>query len=78
MSEDVRLDLPTDLSLVLTDQRVIIPQDAAVFELIAAWAKAATLTASADITAQPDLGLVEVLYRQTQMATSTTTLAGCH
>ena len=68
--------LPTDLASVLRDQSVIIPQDAAVFELIAAWAKAPTMTASAEIAIQPDMSLVEALYRQTQIASSTTP-AGC-
>ena len=63
--------------LVLHDQSVIVPQDAAVFELIAAWAKAPTPTASAEISVEPDMGLVEALYRQTRMA-ATTTPAGCH
>lgn len=77
MSEDVTLGLPADLAFVLRDQRVIVRQDATVFGLIAAWAKAPTPTASAEITAEPDMGLVEVLYRQTRMAAATTTLAGC-
>ena len=78
MREAVTRGIPADLALVLRDQRVIVPQDAAVFELIASWAKAPTPTASAKISTEPDRGLVEVLYRQTRMAAATTTLAGCH
>lgn len=74
---DVTRGLPADLASVLRDQSVIVPQDAAVFELIAAWAKAPTPTASAEVTVSPDLGLFEALYRQTQMASSTTP-AGCY
>ena len=56
MSEDVTQGLPTDLASVLRDQSVIVPQDAAVFALIAAWAKAPTLTASAGIKAERKQG----------------------
>ena len=40
------------------------------FELIAAWAKAPTPTASAGIMVEPDMGLIDAFYRQTQMASS--------
>jgi len=40
--------LPKDLLAVLRDQSIIVPQDAAVFELIARWANAPSNTASAD------------------------------
>jgi hypothetical protein len=76
MSEDVTRGLPVDLASVLRDQSVIVPQDAVVFDLIATWAKAPTPTASADISIDP-MGLVDALYRQTQMA-SATTPAGCY
>lgn len=72
---DVTRDLPADLASVLRDQSVIVPQDAAVFELVAAWAKAPTPTASAELTISPDLGLFEELYRQT---TPSSTPAGCY
>ena len=52
MSEDVTRGLPADLASVLRDQSVIISQDAAIFELIAAWAKAPTSTASAEVPAE--------------------------
>jgi hypothetical protein len=78
MGEDnVTRGLPADLASVLRDQSVTVPQDAAVFELIAAWAKAPTPTASAEVTISPDVSLFEALYRQTQMASSTTP-AGCY
>jgi hypothetical protein len=73
---DVTRGLPADLASVLRDQSVIVPQDAAVFELVAAWAKAPTPTASAELTVLPDLGLFEDLYRQT--TPSSTTPAGCY
>jgi hypothetical protein len=73
---DVTRALPADLASVLRDQSVIVPQDAAVFELIASWAKAPTATASAEVTLVADTGLFEALYRQTKM-TSSTTPAGC-
>jgi hypothetical protein len=73
---DVTRGLPADLASVLRDQSVIVPQDAAVFELIAAWAKSPTTTASAEVTT-PDLDLFEALYRKTQAASSTTP-AGCY
>jgi hypothetical protein len=56
--------------VVLRDQSVIVPQDAAVFELIASSAKAPTPTASAEIMVEPDMVLVDAFYRQTQMASS--------
>jgi hypothetical protein len=73
---DVTRGLPADLASVLRDQSVIVSQDAAVFEQVAAWAKAPTPTASAEITISPDLSLFEELYRQT--TPSSTTPAGCH
>lgn len=73
---DVTRGLPADLASVLRDQNVIVPQDAAVFELIAFWAKAPSPTASADVTIAADTGLFEALYRQTQLSSSTTP-AGC-
>lgn len=76
MSEDVTRGLPPDLASVLRDQSIIVPQDAAVFELVAAWAKAPSATASAEISAEPDLSLVEALYRQTNAARATTGI-GC-
>jgi hypothetical protein len=72
---DITRGLPADLASVLRDQSVIVPQDAAVFELVAAWAKAPTPTASAEIKVSPDLGLFAELYRQT--TPSSTTPAGC-
>lgn len=76
MREDVTRGLPSDLAAVLRDQSVIVPQDAAVFELIANWANAPTTTASAALTAQPDMGLVKTLYQQSKAARSTTGI-GC-
>ncbi len=76
MSEDVISGLPSALASVLRDQSVVVPQDAAVFELIASWAKAPALTASATATASPETRVVEVIYRQTNAARATTG-AGC-
>jgi hypothetical protein len=39
--------LPQDLARVLRDQSIIVPQDAAVFEMIARWSNAPSDTASA-------------------------------
>lgn len=60
---DVTRDLPPDLAAILRDQSVIVPQHAAVFEAVAAWAKAPTATASAGLTVQqtePLAGVVGV------------------
>lgn len=73
---DVTRGLPADLASVLRYESVIVPQDAAVFELIAAWAKAPTTTASSDVT-KLDIDLFEALYRKTRAASSTTP-AGCY
>lgn len=73
---DVTRGLPADLASVLRDHSVLVPQDAAVFELVAAWAKAPTPTASGELSLKPDLGLFEELYRQT--TPSSTTPAGCY
>jgi hypothetical protein len=74
--ERVTRDLPADLATVLRDQSVIVPQDAAVFELIAAWRKAPAAAASAAIMTASSTGLVDALNRQSQVASSTTP-AGC-
>jgi len=75
---EITRGLPADLASVLRDQSLVVRQDAAVLEVIAAWAKAPTHTASAEVTASPDLGLFEALYRQAQATSSTTTPADCH
>ena len=41
--------LPPDLIGVLRDQSIVVPQDAAVFDLIGRWAKAPSNTGSSDI-----------------------------
>jgi hypothetical protein len=69
--EHVTSDLPANLAAVLRDQSVIVPQDAAVFELIAAWRKAPAAAASAAITTAPETGLVDALNRQSKVASST-------
>ena len=76
MSQHVTRGMQADLVSVLRDQGVIVPQDAAVFDLIAGWAKAPTPTASADIAPEPDMGMIDALYRQTRSVSSTTP-AGC-
>ena len=76
MSESVTRGLPATLASLLRDSSVVIPQDAAVFELIAAWAKAPTATASAEVAVTSDGKLFEALRRQTKM-TSSTIMAGC-
>lgn len=76
MNEDITHGLPADLASVLRDQSVVVSQDAAVFELIAAWNKAPSITASADISSGPAMELADALYQQSRMASSTTP-AGC-
>jgi hypothetical protein len=76
MAEDITRGLPADLASVLRNQSIIVPQDSAVFELVAAWAKAPSATASAEISVEPDLTLVEALYRQANAARATTGV-GC-
>lgn len=73
---DVTRGLPADLASVLRDQSIVVPQDAAVFDMVAAWAKAPSATASARITVGPDISLVESLYHQMDAARSTTGV-GC-
>lgn len=41
--------LPDDLARVLRDQSIIVPQDQAVWELLAKWRNAPSNTASADL-----------------------------
>jgi hypothetical protein len=77
MSDEVFRSLPTDLASVLRNQSLIVPQDAAVFEMIASWAKAPAATASAEITTHPEVNLVSSLYRLPHV-TSATTPAGCY
>ncbi|MDX6516044.1 MAG: hypothetical protein QOH73_1710 [Gaiellaceae bacterium] len=76
MSEDVTRGLPADLASLLRDQSIVVPQDAAVFELVAAWAKAPSATASAEVSFEPDMTLVGALLRQTTGAPATTGI-GC-
>jgi hypothetical protein len=73
---DVTRGLPADLASVLRDQSIVVPQDAAVFDMVAAWAKAPSATASAEITVGPDMSLVDALFRQMDAARSTTGV-GC-
>lgn len=75
MSEpEVTRGLPADLVSVLRDQSVLVRQDAAVFELIAAWTKAPSPTASAHIVVSPAvLGPIQLEAHPA----STTTPAGC-
>ena len=73
---EVTRGLPADLASVLQDQSIIVPQDGAVFEVIAAWAKAPIPTASAGIAGWPEFDqFLQDLCRQ--MAPSSTTSAGC-
>ena len=72
MSEDVTRGLPADLVSVLRDQGVLIASDAYVFEMIAAWAIAPTPTASAEIAVPPHASVLDALYRQARLASSTT------
>jgi hypothetical protein len=48
--DDPTAGLPEDLAAVLRDQSIIVPQDQAVWELLASWRNAPCDTASADLT----------------------------
>lgn len=76
MSEEITLGLPADLAEILRDQSVVVPQDAGVFAMIAAWTHAPATTASAEIRVTPDGDLVETMYRDSHVGSSTTP-AGC-
>jgi hypothetical protein len=75
MNEHVTSGLPMSLVSVLRDQSVIVRQDAAVFELIAAWSQAPTNTATTEIGDAPYATLMNVLYAQTRIQSSTTPAA---
>lgn len=75
MADDVLSGLPADLASVLRDQSIVVPQDTAVFEMVAAWAKAPSTTASAELSTGRGTSLVDELYRQT--AVHLTTGVGC-
>jgi hypothetical protein len=77
MSDELTRGLPADLASVLRDQSVIVPQDTAVFELVAAWAKAPTPTASADPVVEVDMGLVSALYQQISPLTAASDTCAC-
>src|SRR4051812_2313169 len=51
---DPTAGLPDDLARVLRDQSIIVPQDAAVWELLAKWQNAPSNTASADLPKESD------------------------
>lgn len=72
MGQDAARGLPAELAAVLRDQSVVVSQDAGVFELIAAWANAPSATASSTISVAPNAALIEDLYRQSQLSSSTT------
>ncbi|HEX4033724.1 MAG TPA: hypothetical protein VHX66_04705 [Solirubrobacteraceae bacterium] len=76
MADDVTSGLPADLAWVLREQSVVVPRDGIVFDLVAAWAKAPSSTASATLSVDPSMGFVEALYEQTHAARSTTGV-GC-
>lgn len=72
MHDDPTRGLPTELASLLRDQSVLVSKDAAVFELIAAWAKAPTHTLSAEVPLSEDTDLLEALARHTNAVRSTT------
>jgi hypothetical protein len=75
MSDERTHGLPPDLAAVLRDQSVIVPQDAAVFEVIGKWAKAKSPTASANLVVETNSDLMETLRYQSQAGSSTTPAA---
>jgi len=76
MSEDVTRGLPTDLAWVLRDPNVFVPADAPVFALVASWMAAPQATASAELVPPAASSLVDALYEQARVASSTTVAAG--
>lgn len=64
--------MPNDLRSVLSDPGIVIRQDAAVFDLIARWAHAPTVTATGSPPVTYDANLLEQLARQSQVACATT------
>lgn len=76
MTEQATKGLPSDLASVLRDQSVIVAQDTSVFETIAAWARAPSSTMSANVSLSLDTSLVDALYRQSQVAETTTVAVG--
>jgi hypothetical protein len=76
MSEDVTRGLPTDLASVLRDRDVFVAADAPVFELVASWMTAPEATASAELIPPSTVSLVDALYEQTRVASSTTVASG--
>ncbi len=77
MSDELIGQLPSGLRSVLRDQSVIVPQDAAVFELISKWAQAPATTASASIAPEPSVGVLARLYGASEIKSSTTP-ASCY
>lgn len=76
MSEDVTRGLPADLASVLRDPNVFVPADAPVFALVASWMAAPQTTASADLMPPSSASLVDALYEQARVTSSTTVSAG--
>lgn len=75
MGEEVTRGLPADLASVLRDQSACGTGCVSV-EMITAWAMAPTPTASAEVSVSMDTTLVDALYRQSRMASSTTVAVG--
>jgi len=76
MSDDITRGLPADLVSVLRNQSIVVSQDTPVFEMLAAWAHAPSMTASADIVSPADPSLID-LDPVVPLASSTTP-AGCY
>ena len=77
MRDDLTRGLPPDLVAILRDQSIVVPQDAAVFGLIAAWNHAPATTASAELSVSTSRDVVAALYETAHVASSTTPAACC-
>ena len=71
MTDNSMSGLPAELASVLRDQSVIVPQDAAVFDMIASWANAPTSTASAGVSEASGVEFFEGLRQQVDAPTTT-------
>jgi hypothetical protein len=72
MGELTTDDLPADLAELLRDQSVVVPQDAAVFEAVAAWVNAPSAAASAELATVADPGTFDLIYSCVEQSTSIT------
>ena len=70
MSEQVTDDLPADLADLLRDQSVVVPQDAAVFDAVAAWVNAPPAAASAELATIAESDTFDLIYSSVEQTTT--------